>query len=56
MKSSKSLKKEEQEESSSLGCNDSATANLVGMDSIVMDKWKSFRKEEQEELNSLKMA
>ena len=37
-KSLKSLKKEEQEESSSLGCYDSATANLVGMDSIVIDK------------------
>ena len=40
-KSLKSLKKEEQEESSSLGCYDSATANLVGMDSIVIDKGSS---------------
>ena len=43
MKSSKSLEREGQEELSSLGCNDSATANLVGMDSIVMDKGSSYK-------------
>ena len=43
MKSSKSLKREGQEESSSLGCNDSATANLVGMYSIVMDNWSDYK-------------
>ena len=43
MKSLKSLEREEQEESSSLGCNDSATANLVGMYSIVMDNWSDYK-------------
>ena len=41
IKSSRSLRKEEQEELSSLGCNDSATANLVGIDSIAIDSGSS---------------